>query len=688
MRFSAIIAAVCLAVVSIADAQVPAYKPPIYKHVPKSGNFAVVASDNGTIFEVTTGASAITATLPPAATLGNGFGCIIRKADTGTGTVIANSTMIGVQGQTIQITCDGASVYSIVGFGAFDATGNLNLAASSDITFTPGTSGFVRFRKPTIVNPTNPAGTAQFNGDDLDAAHFIYVPNFDTALPVPTTATTGQFFSGFDVFGQFSFGPAQEGQISIGEEVIGDEATHVINNVLITAIKIDTPLTQDLQITLPDITLYASSRPIRIYDATGNPNGKTVTIVPRAGQTIGTAASLAINEGAGKSFSRTILADPNSLNWTTMNAAGTSTSLTPAPFSALTVVSGMATLTANPGLYSTENNTLTLTGDTTLNIVGAANGRTGRLRVTQSGAGGWKLTVTNGYTPSGGASILFGSAGSGAIDEFGWDYDGTTYNVHPLGYNFTKAAAATYNTMVEDTAGGVTTTGNYTQGTNNQKFLACLLVADGGVTDGSTYTEGKQILRLWRNVSPTHNLFTAYFADSGALSPTTTQVGNASSTPVAAAGLGSGSANEGDATFDANAQLIGARAVASVGTTINTPTITKTGGFIAGDVGCLVQATNLAAGTTITAIGTGGNSATVSTNATSTTTLTVTIRHPYWLALYGDNAAADPTNNVSWAFGGITSTGVQRIWHKTATGSWAAFTSSTSQMSKYQTFKP
>lgn len=80
----------------------------------KSANFTVAATENGMYYPVTTGASAITATLPAAA--GNtGFTVTIQKVDAGAGTVVTTpvaapiAVSLTAQGHVVQLVSDGTS---------------------------------------------------------------------------------------------------------------------------------------------------------------------------------------------------------------------------------------------------------------------------------------------------------------------------------------------------------------------------------------------------------------------------------------------------------------------------------------------------------------------------------------------------------------------------------------------------
>lgn len=60
------------------------------QYTPASANFTVTTGARGQVHAVTTGSSTITATLPSAVTAGNGFTVVLRKVDTGSGTVVTS----------------------------------------------------------------------------------------------------------------------------------------------------------------------------------------------------------------------------------------------------------------------------------------------------------------------------------------------------------------------------------------------------------------------------------------------------------------------------------------------------------------------------------------------------------------------------------------------------------------------
>ena len=119
----------------------------------KSANFTVTTADKGVLFDVTTGASNITATLPAAATAGNGWYCFIRKADTAAGLVLTSPTTspaavsAQVQNALVLLWSDGTSWYNKVHLGNVDASGAVTIAAggsNQNINLTPSGTGYVK----------------------------------------------------------------------------------------------------------------------------------------------------------------------------------------------------------------------------------------------------------------------------------------------------------------------------------------------------------------------------------------------------------------------------------------------------------------------------------------------------------------------------------------------------------------
>lgn len=131
--------------------------------VAKNANFTVTSAQMGVMFQVTTGASNVTATFPSAVSVGDTFYFFLRKADTGTGLVLnsALSDSVGVQGHTTLYWTDGTNWYARAWFGAIDASGNITetsagtftiaTQANHNINLSPNGTGSVTFTLPGSV---------------------------------------------------------------------------------------------------------------------------------------------------------------------------------------------------------------------------------------------------------------------------------------------------------------------------------------------------------------------------------------------------------------------------------------------------------------------------------------------------------------------------------------------------------
>ena len=104
--------------------------PFITADVAESANFNVTLAQNGTMFQVTTGSSNITATLPSAATLPDGWYIFLRKVDTATGFVLTspttspNAIAVTNRGHVALIWTDGTNFYEKQWYGGYQAAGN------------------------------------------------------------------------------------------------------------------------------------------------------------------------------------------------------------------------------------------------------------------------------------------------------------------------------------------------------------------------------------------------------------------------------------------------------------------------------------------------------------------------------------------------------------------------------------
>jgi len=99
--------------------------------VAENANFAITTAQLGTMFQVTTAASTITATLPSAAAAGDGWYCFIRKVDTGAGLVVTSptttpaATSVAIQDYVGLFWTDGTNWYTRPWKGTIDAAGNI-----------------------------------------------------------------------------------------------------------------------------------------------------------------------------------------------------------------------------------------------------------------------------------------------------------------------------------------------------------------------------------------------------------------------------------------------------------------------------------------------------------------------------------------------------------------------------------
>jgi hypothetical protein len=120
--------------------------------VTESVSFTVTSSQRGKFFNVTTAGSTILATLPSAASAGNGFVVYFRKADTGTGSIQFTpaaspaATSLWVQGHTCMMYSDGTNWYARDFYGGFDGSGNLTISTGNNgnINFNPNGAGVVQ----------------------------------------------------------------------------------------------------------------------------------------------------------------------------------------------------------------------------------------------------------------------------------------------------------------------------------------------------------------------------------------------------------------------------------------------------------------------------------------------------------------------------------------------------------------
>lgn len=111
----------------------------------KSADFAVSTNDKGKLFDVTTAATNVTATLPAASSSGAAWYCWIRKADTGAGLVLTSpvtspaATCLSQQDQCMMIMSDGSN-YKVVArvMMSVDSSGNVTFTTAGNIILKPG----------------------------------------------------------------------------------------------------------------------------------------------------------------------------------------------------------------------------------------------------------------------------------------------------------------------------------------------------------------------------------------------------------------------------------------------------------------------------------------------------------------------------------------------------------------------
>lgn len=118
--------------------------------IAESANFSIpVGTISGNVYQVTTGNSNITATLPAATSMPDGWYCFIRKVDTGTGIVLTTpitspaATSVATQGHMTMFWTDAVNWYGRAWFGGVDSSGNTAITSSGTLTFTGTTVALV-----------------------------------------------------------------------------------------------------------------------------------------------------------------------------------------------------------------------------------------------------------------------------------------------------------------------------------------------------------------------------------------------------------------------------------------------------------------------------------------------------------------------------------------------------------------
>lgn len=419
----------------------------------------------------------------------------------------------------------------------------------------------------------------------------------------------------------------------------------------IDTVRLNTGLDGLRRFVWPKASDYLAGHAVRFIDNTGSlTTSNFVRVVSNNFNTFNGNPSIDLTENY---FNRTFVADPVTGNWTVSTFGGTGGGLNIDPiWHGVAPVSGLATLICSPNVVE-NHHVVTMNAGITLAISGAIPGSTGRIKFIDS-SGNHTVTVPNahGFTPSAGGTGLFTtSTGAPVTDEYDWDFDGTDYTFRPNGLNLVAAAAASYGATDVNTT-GLSHSSYVNQGISNSfKYgVATRLLADGGVTNGSSYTIGKVRLRLLRAGSvatPAWDVRVKIMEDSaGAPS---SQNGSASDPVNATSGLAT---SEGDVDFNPVSTVVGKRNQSSISIVNTSTTITgASNSFQPGDVGCNVI---IASGTgtipinaTILSVAAGGASAVISGAATVNGTATISLQHVYWIVLYGNNTGIDANSYVS-----------------------------------------
>ena len=157
---------------------------PFSQVIAKSSSFT--ASIAGAIYNVTTGSSAITVTLPTAS---NGMFFAVRKADSGTGSVTVNGAYLGTQGHMEEVVCDGASFYNKLVAGAVDSSGNYTYTVPASANYTITTSGSGAF----TVN-----GAAKFSSGLTGPGSMIIYAGFNNSIMQLALSRDGHSFDNME----------------------------------------------------------------------------------------------------------------------------------------------------------------------------------------------------------------------------------------------------------------------------------------------------------------------------------------------------------------------------------------------------------------------------------------------------------------------------------------------------------
>ncbi len=203
----------------------------IVANVAKSADFTVLTSDRAKLFDVTTGGSNVTATLPSAVTAGAGFYVWLRKADTGAGKVLTSPAAspdaigLGKQAQTVMLESDGTNWITPIMTGfRFDANGNLF-----------SRSAFIGIGGSVATNPAVKANGTTFGvrlGDDsadapMSASEGLFSARVSNNgdFPIPASdvdwSKSNSFYKTLAANTTFTFSNPKDGQ-SIEIELLQD----------------------------------------------------------------------------------------------------------------------------------------------------------------------------------------------------------------------------------------------------------------------------------------------------------------------------------------------------------------------------------------------------------------------------------------------------------------------------------
>lgn len=106
--------------------------------VAKSADFTATTAERGKVYQITTGASALTVTLPSVGTAASYF-WLFRKTDAGAGAVTVNGAKIMTQGHTVLVWSDGTTYFNRFFGGSLNSSGDYTLTVGGSIFLSPST---------------------------------------------------------------------------------------------------------------------------------------------------------------------------------------------------------------------------------------------------------------------------------------------------------------------------------------------------------------------------------------------------------------------------------------------------------------------------------------------------------------------------------------------------------------------